>query len=94
LGRLFDTIRALVLGGRYLVGQHAAERLDERGVLEWQVVDGIEHGSPLREDPQAVPNPAVEVHQVLADGTEVKAVWSHVISMDVAKLVTVHFFDD
>jgi hypothetical protein len=32
--QLFETIRSLVAGGRYVVGQHAAERLDERGVLE------------------------------------------------------------
>ncbi len=51
-------------------------------------------GSLIVERPEAVPNPAVEVRQTLADGTEVKAVWSHVISADVAKLVTVHFFDE
>jgi len=91
---LLETIRALVLAGRYVVGQHAAERLEERGILEWQVVDGIESGVLLTEDPAALPNPAVEVRQSLADGTEVKAVWSHVIPVDIAKLVTVHFFDE
>jgi hypothetical protein len=39
-------------------------------------------------------NPSVEVVQILADGTDIKAVWSHVIPVDVAKLVTVHFFDE
>lgn len=86
---LFDTIRDLVLTGRYLVGQHAVERLDERGILEWQVVDGIEEGVLLSERPNDLPYPAVEVRELLADGTEIKAVWSHIIS----KLVTVHFFD-
>ncbi len=94
MGRLFDTIRALVIAGRYVIGQHATERLDERGILEWQVVDGIERGRLIREDPDAVPNPTVEVDQALADGTPIKAVWAHVKSVDVAKLVTVHFFDD
>ncbi|HLL89116.1 MAG TPA: DUF4258 domain-containing protein [Tepidisphaeraceae bacterium] len=94
MGRLFDTIRGLVIAGRYVVGQHAAERLDERGVLEWQVVDGIRDGSLIVERPAALPHRAVEVRQLLADGTEVKAVWSHVVSVDVAKLVTVHFFDE
>ena len=69
------------------MGQHAAERLDERGVLEWQVVDGIEDGSLIAERPNAEPNPAVEVRQSLAEGSEVKAVWSHVVSADVAKLI-------
>ena len=94
MGRLYDTIRALVADGRYVVGQHAAERLDERGVLEWQVVDGIDDGSLIVERPDTSPNPAVEVRQSLADGSEIKAVWSHIVSADVAKLVTVHFFDE
>lgn len=94
MGRLFDTIRTLVAEGRYVVGQHAAERLEERGVLEWQIVDGIDDGSLIVERPDALPNPAVEVRQSLADGSEVKAVWSHIASADVAKLVTVHYFDE
>ena len=44
---LFETIRELVAADRYIVGQHAAERLDERGILEWQVVDGLESGRLL-----------------------------------------------
>jgi hypothetical protein len=94
MARLFDTIRALVMQGRYIVGEHAAERLEERGILEWQVVDGIARGQLIAERPDANPNPAVEVRQALADGTPIKAVWSHLISVDIAKLVTIHFFDD
>lgn len=94
MGQLFDVIRELVGDGRFVVGQHAAERLDERGLLEWQVVDGIESGSLIVERPDARPNPAVEVLETLADGSEVKAVWSHLIAADIAKLVTVHFFDE
>ena len=94
MGRLFETIRALGADGRYVVGQHAAERLEERGVLEWQVVDGIEDGSLIAERRDDPPHPAVEIRQLLADGTEVKAVWSYIIAADVAKLVTVHFFDE
>ena len=93
MGVLFETIRRLVRNERYIVGQHAIERLDERRILEWQLVAGIEHGKLIVERPHAAPNSAVEVHQRLADGTAVKAVWSHVRSVDVAKLVTVHFFD-
>jgi hypothetical protein len=91
---LFDTIRRLVMAGQYVVGQHAAERLEERGILEWQAVDGIEAGSLIVERLDDVPNPSVEVRQVLADGTEIKAIWAHLISVDVAKLVTVHFFNE
>lgn len=92
--QLFETIRSLVAAGRYVVGQHAAERLEDRGVLEWQVVDGVERGTLIVERPNAHPNPAVEIRQTLADGSEVKAVWSHLEAANTAKLVTVHFFDD
>ncbi|MGB7161105.1 MAG: hypothetical protein WBD40_23800 [Tepidisphaeraceae bacterium] len=58
MGRLFDTIRTLVAKRRYIVGQHATEQLDERGVLEWQVVDGIDDGALIVERPDAVPKPS------------------------------------
>jgi hypothetical protein len=93
MGALFDTIRQRVMNGRYIIGQHAIERLDERGILEWQVVDGIEHGRLLLERPADLPNPAIEALQILADGAEIKAVWSYIIASDIAKLVTVHFLD-
>ncbi len=94
MGALFDTIQRLVREERYVVGQHASERLEERGILEWQVAEGLDAATLLRERPNDQPNPAIEAKTTLADGTEVKAVWSHVISGDFAKLVTVHFFDE
>mgnify|MGYP001583748998 CR=1 FL=1 len=93
MGALFDTIRELVAAERYVIGQHASERLEERGIMEWQVVAGLADGTLILERPDAKPNPAVEVRQSLADGTEIKAVWSHLSQSGVAKLVTVHFFD-
>ena len=93
MAALFNRIRKLVKNGRYVIGEHAAERLSERNILEWQVVDGIERGKLIAEKRDAKPNPTVEVRQSLADGTEIKAVWAHLIFVDVAKLVTVHFFD-
>ena len=59
----------------------------------WQVVAGLEDGELIAERPNALPNPAVEVREALPDGTEFKAVWSHLRQSGVAKLVTVHFFD-
>jgi hypothetical protein len=76
---LFETIRQNVLRGRYIVGQHAAERLEERGILEWQIVDGITNAKLIIERPKDQPNPSIETEQLLADGTAVKAVWSHLI---------------
>ncbi len=94
MGRLFDTIRQLVAEGRYIVGIHASERLDERGIMEWQAVAGLlEEGLQVLERPNTLPNPSIEVTETLPDGTEVNCVWSHLRESGVAKLVTVHFFD-
>src|SRR5262249_38054670 len=93
MGRLFDTIRKLVGAEGYVVGQPASERLEERGIIAWQVVSGLDEGKLIVERPNANPNPTVEVRETLGDGTEIKAVWSYLAQTGVAKLVTVHFFD-
>jgi hypothetical protein len=93
MGKLFDTIRRLVANEQYLIGEHASERLDERGIMEWQAVAGLEEGELIAEHASANPNPTVEVRETLPDGTDFKAVWSHLRQSGVAKLVTVHFFD-
>lgn len=93
MSQLFDTIRQLVSENRYIVGKHASERLEERGILEWQAIVGLQYGNLLEERPNDRPNPAVEVEQYLPDGTEFKAVWSLLRISQVAKLVTVHFFN-
>ena len=93
MGQLFDTIRQLVAAEMYIVGEHASERLEERGILEWQAVAGLDEGELIVERPDAKPNPAIEVRETLSDGTEFKAVWSYLRQSGVAKLVTVHFFD-
>ncbi len=93
MGQLFDTIWQLVAEGKYVVGHHASERLEERGIMEWQAIAGLEDGQLIAERPDATPNPAVEVRESLPDGTEFKAVWSHLRQSRFAKLVTVHFFN-
>jgi hypothetical protein len=93
MGQLFSLIRELVAEEKYVVGKHASERLEERGIMEWQAVAGLEDGILLAERPDAQPNPAIEVRESLPDGVEFKAVWSLLPRSGVAKLVTVHFFD-
>jgi hypothetical protein len=90
---LFDTIRQLVAAEMYIVDEHASERLEERGILEWLAVSGLEKGELIAERPSAKPNPIVEVRESLSDGTEFKAVRSYLRQSGVAKPVTVHFFD-
>lgn len=93
MGELFSTIQHLVAEEKYVVGEHAAERLEERGIMEWQAAAAVQDGELLTEKPKAKPNPTVAVRESLPDGTEFKAVWSLLRQSGVAKLVTVHFFD-
>ena len=93
MGDLFERVRGAVRAERYLFSDHADNMLRERQIMHWQVVSGLDQGKPLAEHPAARPNPVVEVEQVLADGTSIRAVWAYVRELDFAKLVTVHFFD-
>ena len=90
---LSDVILGLMSSGKYIVGQHAVERLEERKIYEWQVIAGTDDAELIAECPKALPNPTVELLQALPDGTEIKVVWSYLRQSGVAKLVTVHFFD-
>jgi len=54
----------------------------------------MESGKLIRERPHDKPNPAVEVMEMLPNAIEIKAVWSYLPRSGVAKLVTVHFFDE
>ena len=91
---LFQKLKILVFEERYVIGQHASERLEERGILELQEVAGLTNGVLLKERLDAQPNPIIEVSQILEDGTVVKAVWSYLGNSGFAKLVTVHYFDE
>lgn len=94
MASLFDAIRQLVAEDKYVVSEHAVERLEDRGILEWQAVAGLQDGRLMLERPDGRPNPSVEVRELLPDGTEIKAVWSYLPRSGVAKLITVHFFDE
>jgi hypothetical protein len=94
MGQLADAVRTLVEEGRYLISEHASERIAERGFVEWQVVDGTTGGKAVRERPRNRPHPAVEFQGLLPDGTEFKAVWCLLPRSRIAKLVTVHYRDE
>ena len=80
--------------GSYVVGEHASERLLERGIMEWQVIAGMPDAKLLAERRTARPNPAVEVRVPLPDGRDCTAIWSHLRQTGVAKLVTVYLLND
>jgi hypothetical protein len=41
MGQLFETIRQLVVEEKYVVGQHASERLEERGIMDGKWSPGL-----------------------------------------------------
>ena len=41
MGQMFNTIQRMVAEEKYVIGEHASERLEERGVMEWQAVAGL-----------------------------------------------------
>lgn len=94
MGRVFESIKAAVRAERIVIGTHADDMFRERAIVAWQVVTGALEGRLLLERPRDKPNPIAEVEQRLADGTPFKAVWAYVRIHRVAKLVTVHFFDE
>lgn len=49
MGELHKTIGRLIGDGRYIVGEHASERLEERGIMEWQAVAGVDDGELIVE---------------------------------------------
>ena len=90
---LLSLIRQAIHNGRYVISDHADERLWERRILSWQAVEGIDEGKFITERTKELPNPVAELEQVLPDGTTYKAVWAWIEEDQTAKLVTVHYFD-
>jgi hypothetical protein len=93
MAHLFDQIREAVEKERYIVSNHADDRLRERSIELWQVIGGLDNALQRFERPNDTPNPSIELIQFLADGTPIKVVWSWVDFNSVAILVTVHFID-
>jgi len=91
LGNLLQRIRAAVREERYLVTVHAGERLEERGITEWQVVVALEDALLMSERPRSRPNPSVVVRARMPGGIEIEAVWAWLQGSRRAKLATVYF---
>lgn len=71
---LLAQVRDAVAAGRYVISNHADDRLRERRIPAWQVEAGVGDAELVQARPDATPNPIVEVEQILADGTPIKAV--------------------
>jgi hypothetical protein len=88
---LARSILSSIEQGRYLVTDHADERLRERGILLWQVLEGVGRPICTFDDPGATPFPKSEIDFYLVDGTRVRSVWSWSRASGTARLVTIHF---
>jgi hypothetical protein len=86
---LAEKIQRAVREERYVFGAHADMRLRERRILGWQIVEGLEHATPLRERLDGIPHPVTEFEQILPDGTRCRVAWAWIEAADTAKLVTV-----
>ena len=91
MGKLFDNIRQAVREDRFVLSNHADDRLRERKIELWQIVSEIDNAILLNERPKDLPNPSVEIQQTLPDGTEIKVVWAWIAHVCGAKLITIHF---
>lgn len=81
------------MADRFRVSSHADDMFREHGIVLWQVIAGMSEAGLLIERPRSLPNPVAEYELIVSDGTPVKAVWSSIGSLDVAKLVRAHFLD-
>jgi hypothetical protein len=88
---LYDKIKQAISREKVVFSLHADNRLRERGVVRWQVVEGFALGELVGSHPANQPDPKILVRQTLADGSEVMAVWAFVESIRSAKLITVYF---
>ena len=91
VAQLVDDIRSAIDAERFIVSNHADDRLRERLIELWQITSSFEDGILIAERPSGTPNPSVVLDQTLPDGTTVRVVWSYVVSSGIAVLVTVHF---
>lgn len=91
MGDFFAWLLVAIREGRYIVGEHASARLQERGIMEWHVISGMSDAKLLEERPRARPNATVKVRIALPDGSDCDVVWSRLRSANVAKLVTVFY---
>jgi Domain of unknown function (DUF4258) len=93
MGDLFDKIIEAVQQERFVVSNHADDRLRERKIVVWQVISEIDHAIIVEERPHDTPFPSAIVEQFLPDGTPIRVVWSWDEPHQLARLVTVHLID-
>ena len=92
--QLFDEICGVVAERHDLIGDHAWERLLERGIMKWQIIAGTAEARLITERPLARQNPIVEMRVLLPNGDDCKVVWSLLRREGVAKLVRAHRLGD
>jgi len=90
---LLKTIREAVEEDRYELSIHADNRIEERGLMVWQIASALSDAKVLKARLDDRPWPSLLVSQILPDGTEVHAKWSYRSHDKMARLVTVYYPD-
>jgi hypothetical protein len=91
--KLESDIAQAVRTDRWAVSVHARQRLHERDVELWQVIDGFADGQTVSVRADDKPNPKMLRRQQLASGEFVVVVWAFERFLRIAQLVTVYFED-
>ena len=91
MDRLFERIRRAVREERIVFTVHADNRLHERNVERWHLIESFETGHVIQSHRSARPDPKLVVEQMIPSGETVIAVWGYVKSIRKAKLITVYF---
>lgn len=86
-----ELIQTAVKQSRFAVSVHGWRRLRDRKLKLWQIEVGVDGWNVLEERPDDVPNPSIVAKQLLADGSEIEAVWAWNAIANEALLVTVYF---
>ena len=90
MATLDEKIRCAIGDDRVAFTVHADNRIAQRGMVRWHLVESFDHGIVLQSFPQSRPHPTIKVRQVLVDGTSVVVVWAYVRSLRLASVVTVY----
>ena len=88
---LLEKICSAVSADRFVVLTHAQVQMEERRVMAWQIIAGLDDATLLRDRPTDLPFPSVVVRQTLPDGATVEVIWSYSKQTQQARLVTVYF---
>ena len=91
MDRLYKLIHQAVESERIVFTVHADNRLLERRICRWQLIEGLAEGEVIQSHSSSKGNPKLVVRQTLPSGEDVVTVWGFLKSTRQARLITVYF---